>query len=198
MSIEHRIEEREDGYYKVTSYFTEHTGQISIKVQEGQEVEEGDVLYTNTRLGLIKKRLCEVSSAVVKNVNWDIHEKFCGYYTHVLDLEHKLTPEEAQAYEEERDYIIVYAPQGAQYYITPNPGMPPIVNYGDIVEKGSVLAIAMVMKKRKEIIYEGERGKIAKIYFMNGQQVKEGEKLFGILPRPIKKEKELEKEREGS
>jgi biotin carboxyl carrier protein len=55
------------------------------------------------------------------------------------------------------------------------------------VEKGYVLAIAMVMKKRREIIYEGERGRVAKIYFLNGQQCREGAKLFGIVPRPFKK-----------
>jgi len=41
----------------------------------------------------------------------------------------------------------VYAPQGAQYFITPNPGISPLVNFGDVVEKGSVLAVAMVRKE---------------------------------------------------
>ena len=63
--------------------------------------------------------------------------------------------------------------------------MPPLVSVGDIVEKGHVLAIAMVMKKRREIVHEGERGRVARIYFLNGQQVREGEKLFGIVPKPI-------------
>jgi hypothetical protein len=48
-----------------------------------------------------------------------------------------------------------------------------------------VLAIAMVMKKRREIVYEGKRGRVARIYFLNGQQVMEGDKLFGIVPKPI-------------
>jgi len=187
MAIENRIEERADGYYRITSHFTNHTGIVSIKVIEGQSVEEGDLLYTITRLGLIKRRLCEVPQAVVKRINREIDRLFCGYYTHVLDLEHKLSPEEAQTLEEEKEFAFVYAPKGAQYFITPNPGMPPLVNYGDMVEKGSVLAVAMVMKKRREIVYQGDRGKIARIYFMNGQQCKEGDKLFGIIPKPIKK-----------
>ena len=186
MAIEKTIDERPDGYYWLTKFFAAHTGRVSIKVKEGQPIEEGDVLYTITRLGLIKNRRSEVVG-VVSAVNRKIHNKFCGYYTPILDIEHKLSVEEAQNLEEERSYTFVNAPQGAQYFITPNPGMPPLVSVGDMVQKGDVIVIAMVMKKRREIPYDGERGRIAKIYFLNGQQCKKGEKLFGIVPKPIKK-----------
>jgi biotin carboxyl carrier protein len=186
MAIEKTIEERADGYYWLSKFFAAHTGKVSIKVKEGQSVEEGDVLYTVTRLGLIKNRRSEVVG-VVSAVNKKVHNKFCGYYTHIINIEHKLTPEEAQTLEEERSYTFVHAPQGAQYYSTPNPGMPPLVSVGDIVKKGDVIVIAMVMKKRREIPYEGERGVISKIYFLNGQQCKKGEKLFGVVLKPIKK-----------
>ena len=129
----------------------------------------------------------------MKNANRNIDNSFCGYYTHILDLEHKLTPEEAQLHEEEAYYTFIYAPQGAQYYTTPNPGLPPLINVGDIIEKGQVIAIAMVMKKRREILYEGERGRVAKIYFLNGQQVSEKEKLFGIVLKPFRKKTADEK-----
>jgi biotin carboxyl carrier protein len=112
---------------------------------------------------------------------------FCGYYTHVLDVEHQLSPEEAQVLEEEKYLQFVTAPQGAQYFVTSNPGMPPFVSIGDYVEKGKVVAIAMVMKKRREIVYEGERGRVARIYFMNGQQCHAGDRLIGIVPKPIRK-----------
>lgn len=186
MAIEKRIDERADGYYWLTKFFTVHTGKVSIKVKQGQPVEEGDILYTITRLGLIKNRKSEVVG-VVSKINKKAHNKFCGYYTHIMDIEHKLTPEEAQNLEDERNYTFLNAPQGAQYYLTPNPGMPPLVSVGDMVRKGDVIVIAMVMKKRREITYDGERGQIAKIYFLNGQLCKKGEKLFGILPKPIKK-----------
>jgi len=188
MSVETRIEKRGKAYYKVTKYYTSHTGVVNIKVREGQDLEEGDVLYTLTRLGLIKKRLCGVPGGTVKYLNTDIEKRFCEYFTHVIDIEYKLSAEEAQALEEEEHYTFVTAPQGAQYYVTPNPGMPPVVSVGDIIVKGNVIAIAMVMKKRREILYQGERGRLAKIYFMNGQQVGEGEKLFGIVLKPIKEE----------
>jgi biotin carboxyl carrier protein len=185
MITESRIEKRDDEYFRVTSYFTSHTGTVSLKVEEGQRVEEGDVLYTITRLDLIKKRICEITEGTVRNVNMEIDNRFCGYFVHVMDLEHRLTPEEAQIHEEEAYYTFVYAPQGAQYYTTPNPGMPPLIGVGDIIDSGHVIAIAMVMKKRREITYEGKRGRVAKIYFLNGQQVAEKEKLFGIVLKPI-------------
>jgi len=186
MAEKSTIEKRDEDYYNVTSYFTSHTGVVSIKVKEGQEVEEGDLLYTITRLGLIKPRLSGING-VVNNINALIEGIFCGYYVHVLDVEHQLTPEEAQVVEEERHLQFIRAPQGAQYYVTSNPGMPSFVNVGDYVVKGQVVAIAMVMKKRREIMYEGERGRVARIYFMNGQQCHAGDKLIGIVPKPIKK-----------
>lgn len=184
MEIEREVKKRKNGFFRVTEYYTTHTGVVSIVVAAGQEVEEGDVLYTITRLGLIKKRRSRSSGSVAR-VNRSIEGTFCGYHTHVLDLWYKLSPDEVQNVREERDYSFVRAPQGAQYYITLNPGMPPLVAVGDTVEAGTVLAVAMVMKKRREIVYEGERGKIARIYFMNGQQCGEGEKLFGVVSRPI-------------
>jgi len=184
MATESRIDRKDDGYYEIVRYYTSHTGVVSIKVKENDSIEEGDVIYTITRLGLIKKKTALVSG-VIKNINKKVDNQFCGYYTHVLDLERKLTPEEAEAFEEEKEYIFVYAPQGAQYYLKPTPALPPMINVGDIVEKGDVIAIALVMKKRKEIIYDGKRGKIAKIYFQNGQQCREGDKLFGIIPKSL-------------
>jgi biotin carboxyl carrier protein len=184
MAIESEIRKKQDKTFQATRYFTSHTGVISIQVEEGSSIEEGDLLYTITRLGLIKKRLATVSG-IVRNINRSIENMFCGYYVHVLDVEHELTPEELQSIEEEREYQFVRAPQSAQYYITSNLGMPPLVSVGDIIRQGTVLAVAMVMKKRREIIYKGSRGKIAKIYFMNGQQCREGEKLFGVILRPI-------------
>ncbi len=185
MSVESKIIEKKDGHYRLIKFYTNHTGIVSIKVTEGQRLEEGDQLYTITRLDLIKKRLFDYTAGVVRKTTRPIDNSFCGYYTYVLELEIKLTPEEEQTLEEETHYKFITAPQGAQYFVTPNPGMPPLVSVGDIVEKGHVLAIAMVMKKRREIVHEGERGRVARIYFLNGQQVREGEKLFGIVPKPI-------------
>jgi predicted deacylase len=187
MEILKEVEKRKGGYFRVTEYYTSHTGEVSLKVKVKQEVEEGDLLFTIARLGLLKKRTSK-TGGVIENINSGIDGRFCGFNTHVLDLRYKLTPEEVQNLEDEHDYIFVRAPQGAQYYLTSNPAMAPLVSVGDVVSKGSVLAIAMVMKKRREIVYEGERGKVAKIYFMNGQQCQEGEKLVGIVPKPIKEQ----------
>jgi biotin carboxyl carrier protein len=186
MAIESSIVQREDEYYSVTRHSTSHTGVVSIKVSKGQEIENGDLLYTITRLGLIKKRLSGHDGTVTW-INGKLENKFCGYYTHVLDVEYKLSPEEAQAVEEEQYYTFINAEQGAQYFSTLNPGMPPIVSVGDYVVKGQVIAVAMVMKKRREIVYEGERGRVAKIFFMNGQQCRAGDRLIGIVPKPLKK-----------
>lgn len=186
MAVESRIEQRDDEYFNLTSYFASHTGVVSIMVKEGQEVEEGDPLYTITRLALIKPRLSGITGRV-RNVNSSIEGTFCGYYTHVLDVEHQLSPEEVQILEEEKHLQFIRAPQGAQYFVTSNPGMPPFVSIGDYVAKGKVVAIAMVMKKRREIVYQGERGRVAGIYFYNGQQCHAGDRLIGVVPKPIRK-----------
>jgi biotin carboxyl carrier protein len=186
MAVESEIVQRDSEYFNIISYFTSHTGLVSIRAEEGQEVEEGDLLYTITRLGLIKPRLAGING-VVRAVNEKIEKKFCGYYEHVLNVEHQLGPEEAQAIEEEKHYSFIRAPQGAQYFITSNPGLPPLISVGDYIVKDQVIAIAMVMKKRRELLYEGERGRVAKIYFMNGQQCHAGDRLIGIVPKPLRK-----------
>ena len=186
MAIESSIVQRDDEYFNVTKHFTSHTGVISIKVSEGQDIENGDLLYTITRLGLIKKRLSG-HDGTVQSVNGKLENNFCGFYEHVLDVEYRLGPEEAQAVEEERNYRFIKAPQGAQYFTALNPGMPSIISVGDYVVKGQVVAIAMVMKKRREIFYEGERARVAKIFFMNGQQCRAGDRLIGIVPKPLRK-----------
>ena len=182
MEIDRDVEKRKDGYYRVTEYYTTHTGDVSVKVADGDRLEEGDTLYTISRLGLLKKRTSK-TPGVVEKVSGDIEGTFCGYHTHVLDLAYLLSPDEVQNLQDERSFDFVRAPQGAQYYLTPNPGMPSLVSVGDTVEPGTVMAIAMVMKKRREIVYNGERGRIAKVYFMNGQQCHEGDRLFGIITR---------------
>jgi biotin carboxyl carrier protein len=186
MAIGSKIVQRDGEYFNITQYFTSHTGVVSVKVSEGQRIEEGDLLYTITRLGLIKKRLSR-SDGIALNINEKVERRYCGYNEHILDVEYQLSPEEAQAVEEEKHYQFIRAPQGAQYYTTFNPGMPPVISVGDYVVKGQVIAIAMVMKKRREIVYEGERGRVAKIYFMNGQQCHVGDKLIGIVLKPLKK-----------
>ena len=101
MAIESNIVQRDDEYFSVTQHFTSHTGVVSIKVSEEQEIEKGDLLYTITRLGLIKKRLSG-HGGIVKNINGNHDNTYCGYYAHVLDVEYQLSPEEAQAGEEEQ------------------------------------------------------------------------------------------------
>ena len=84
-------------------------------------------------------------NGVVRTVNRKIEKTFCGYFIHVLNVEHQLSLEEAQAIEEERHYVFIRAPQGAQYFLTSNPGIPPLISVGDYVVKDQVIAIAMVM-----------------------------------------------------
>lgn len=66
MTIESLVDKREDGYYMINKYYTSHTGMISIKVEEGKSIKEGDVLYTITRLNLIKKKVSETAGVVKK------------------------------------------------------------------------------------------------------------------------------------
>ena len=75
MAIESSVIERDDEYFNLTKHYTSHTGVVSIKVSEGQEIESGDLIYTITRLGLIKKRL-STHDGTVKSVNAKIENTF--------------------------------------------------------------------------------------------------------------------------
>jgi acetyl-CoA carboxylase biotin carboxyl carrier protein len=78
--------------------------------------------------------------------------------------------------------VIVKSPIVGTYYDQAQPGDPPFVRVGDVVETGHVLCIIESMKLMNEIESEVTGTIVAKL-MENGRPVEYGEALFTIRPR---------------
>lgn len=71
------------------------------------------------------------------------------------------------------------APMVGTVYLSPEPGAPPFVQVGDVVEAGQTLLIIEAMKVMNQI-RAPRAGKIARIFVENAQPVEYGEPLLVI------------------
>ena len=71
------------------------------------------------------------------------------------------------------------APLVGTFYRAQQPGQPPFVEEGDVVEVGQTVCIVEAMKLMNEI-HSDVNGTVAQILVENGQPVEYGQPLFGI------------------
>jgi acetyl-CoA carboxylase biotin carboxyl carrier protein len=88
-----------------------------------------------------------------------------------------IQPEAAPAEEQH----LIKSPIVGTYYAAPNPGAPPFVNVGDVVEAGETVCIVEAMKLMNEIEADIS-GEVVQILVENGQPVEYGEPLFALRP----------------
>lgn len=180
MPIENIIDDADN--VLLSRYMTNHTGFVRIHAQEGSRVEQGDALYSICRLGIIRRVDASTYGKVCACAK-DLDEKFVGYGTWVATIMHPLDEHERRLLEEEKAYNVIKAEYDANYFLTPSPSEPPLVRVDDVIRHGQMIAAAMVMKKRQDVMYMGNMpAQVKKIYFANGQVVKDGEPLFALAP----------------
>jgi acetyl-CoA carboxylase biotin carboxyl carrier protein len=75
----------------------------------------------------------------------------------------------------------ICAPTVGVFYRSPEPGLPPFVKEGDLVEAGQQVAILEAMKVMIPVESE-RRGRVFAVAKENGAQVEYGEPLFSIEP----------------
>lgn len=73
----------------------------------------------------------------------------------------------------------VTSPTTGIYYSSPNPGAPPFVKVGDVVEAGQVIGLIEAMKVFNEITATIS-GRVARVAVDNGQLVQPGDPLIYI------------------
>lgn len=166
---------------QLLEYLSIYTGNVSIFVEHGQEVSFGDILYSIERNGLTAFIKAD-KDGVISDISYDCDGHFVGFDVHLLTLEHCLTEQEKEILREEMEYTFICAEKAATYYLTPEREAPPLIHIGDVIHDGDILAVSMVMKNKREVIYHGPIAEIRKIYFRNEEQRKSGERLLGVVP----------------
>lgn len=169
-----------------------HTGRVSLKVVEGQEVHDvsgkwqhipGTELYE-----IIRERNPKIITArtngVVSYVNTEVEGQFVEAGERLLTIKH---PRKKKEIIEEllKDVLsITTAPDTAKYYFAldiqsriEKKGLRSVS-----VEHGDEILIMSVMKRDSPVFYSGEQGIIHSLYFTPGITVQRGEPLLGICP----------------
>lgn len=83
--------------------------------------------------------------------------------------------------EQAEDLVAITATTVGIFYAQSEPGAPPYVKVGDVVEKDTTVGLIEIMKVYSAIP-AGIRGKIAQICVENGQFVEYGQPLFYVEP----------------
>lgn len=95
--------------------------------------------------------------------------------------ERQTNPEDAGAPEAGEGLLAIKAPVLGNFYRRPEPGAPPYVEVGSLVDENTTVGLIEVMKLFNPVT-AGVRGRIQKIHVDNGQLVEYGQLLFSVKP----------------
>ncbi len=169
-----------------------HTGVVSFKVEEGQDVngpagqwlqKPGTLLYVLER-EKNPKRITSSFAGQVAQLRGELEGSFVQAGERLLTVRHKLNRDEIIERILKKVLHIFRAPQRARYFFTPE-----VVSFlekkteqGLSITPGSEIIIMSLMKRDTFLPYEGPPGIIYKVYFQQGDLVEQNAPLFGICP----------------
>jgi len=171
---------------------TPHTGVISFKVSEGQEVvgpsgkwlqKPGTLLFLLER-ERNEKRIAATCSGTVAELRSDLDGKFIEAGQHVLSIRHKLGRDEIIDRILTQVLSLFTAPQRARYFMAPEVAakLEKQPKGGVAINPGDEVLIMSLMKRDTITVYDGIPGVIYKVYFKSGDMVEQGAPLLGICP----------------
>jgi len=76
---------------------------------------------------------------------------------------------------------VVESPSPGILWRSPEPGLPPFADVGDVVEASATVCIVEVMKLMNHV-KAGVSGQVVAVYSENGATVHKGQALFAIVP----------------
>lgn len=172
--------------------FAIHTGKVSLKVVEGQEVHAvsgewqhipGTELYEITRERNVKI-ITARTNGIVSSVNTRVDGQFVEAGERLLTIKH---PRKKREIIEEllKDVLSIFmAPETAKYYfaLDVQSRIEQVGVRAVTVEPGDEILTMSVMKRDSPLFYSGEGGIIHSLYFTPGVTVERGDPLVGICP----------------
>lgn len=176
-------------YYRVE---TPHTGLVSFKVAEGQEVagpsgqwlhRPGTLLYVLDRERNAKRIYANLSGKVVE-IQSHLEGQFVEAGEVLLSIRHRLAKEEIIDRILKQVLYVFAAPQRARYFLSQEIATK-LEEGGSCevtIQPGDEALTMSLMKRDTLMQYEGVVGVIYKVYFQSGQIVEQGASLLGICP----------------
>ena len=167
-----------------------HTGKITFKVMEGQQVDApsgewlqvpGTSLYEINR-ERNPKIIVAQTNGTVTGIITELDGRFVEAGEKLMTIKHPLKKKEIIENIFREVLYLFYAPETAKYFFSMDiqsridkKGARSIT-----IDQGEDIITMSLMKRDTPVYYNGERGVIHSIYFKPGISVKQGEPLIGV------------------
>ncbi len=176
--------------YDYVDVFAVHTGRVSFKVVEGEEVNaaSGEWLQVpGSRLYEINRErnpkiITAQTNGTVAQINTEFDGQFVEAGEKLMTIKHPLKKKEIIENILKEVLLLFPAPESAKYFFAldiqsriEKKGAREVT-----IESGEEILTMSLMKRDTPVYYNGERGVIHSIYFKQGVSVAQGEPLIGI------------------
>ncbi len=176
--------------YDYVDVYAVHTGKITFKVMEGQQVDAasgewlqvpGTSLYEINRERNPKIIVAQTNGTVTGIVT-ELDGRFVEAGEKLMTIKHPLKKKEIIENIFREVLYLFYAPETAKYFFSMDiqsridkKGARSIT-----IDQGEEIITMSLMKRDTPVYYNGERGVIHSIYFKPGISVKQGAPLIGV------------------
>jgi hypothetical protein len=176
--------------YDYVDVLAVHTGRVSFKVVEGEEVNaaSGEWLQVpGSRLYEINRErnpkiIAAQTNGIVDQINTEFDGQFVEAGEKLMTIKHPLKKKEIIENILKEVLLLFPAPESAKYFFAldiqsriEKKGAREVT-----IEPGEEILTMSLMKRDTPVYYTGERGVIHSIYFKQGVSVAQGEPLIGI------------------
>ncbi len=176
--------------YDYVDVYAVHTGKITFKVMEGQQVDAasgewlqvpGTSLYEINR-ERNPKIIVAQTNGTVAGIMTELDGRFVEAGEKLMTIKHPLKKKEIIDNIFREVLYLFYAPETAKYFFSMDiqsridkKGARSIT-----IDQGEEIITMSLMKRDTPVYYNGERGVIHSIYFKPGISVKQGAPLIGV------------------
>jgi len=176
--------------YDYVDVYAVHTGQVTFKVMEGQNVDApggewlqipGTSLYEINRERNPKIIAAQTNGSVLEIVT-ELDGQFVEAGEKLMTIKHPLKKKEIIENIFKEVLYLFYAPETAKYFFSMDI-QSRIDKKGPrsiTIEQGEEIITMSLMKRDTPVYYDGERGVIHSVYFKPGLSVNQGDPLIGV------------------
>ena len=179
--------------YEYLNVVTPHTGRVTFKVNEGEEVNgpsgkwdhhQGTLLYVLNR-EKNPKPMYSLTNGVVTSLRKELEGQFVDSGEILMTVKHPLKKREIIEGILQNVLYLFRAPEKAKYFFALDI-QARIEKQGEkavFIKPGEEIIIMSLMKRDTPIYYTGEEGIIHSVYFKPGESVSQDKPLIGVCSR---------------